>query len=208
MEWLKALLEKATITDGKLDIDALMKAIKEEFPKNAVPKLEFNTLNDTKKDLEQQIKDRDKQLKDLGEKVKGNEEAEKTIKDLQEANKKTKDEYEAKVKDLKIDAAIQAKLSDAKYPELMVGRIDKTKLSISEDGTVLGIDEQVVKLKETYKDQFTPKVTGNDPENKDKTPPGGKNPWSKEHFNLTEQGKLLRENPALATQYKAAAGAK
>jgi len=32
------------------------------------------------------------------------------------------------------------------------------------------------------------------------TPPSGKNPWSKEHFNLTEQGKIFTENPTLATQ--------
>lgn len=37
------------------------------------------------------------------------------------------------------------------------------------------------------------------------TPPKGdssnvNNPWSKEHFNLTEQGKIMRENPSLATQ--------
>ncbi|MEC1177625.1 DUF4355 domain-containing protein [Metasolibacillus meyeri] len=31
---------------------------------------------------------------------------------------------------------------------------------------------------------------------------GSKNPWSKEHFNLTEQGKILRDNPELATQLK------
>lgn len=38
------------------------------------------------------------------------------------------------------------------------------------------------------------------------TPPKGdgstiKNPWSKEYFNLTEQGRLLKENPTLASQY-------
>ena len=31
------------------------------------------------------------------------------------------------------------------------------------------------------------------------------NPWSKEHFNLTEQGKLLRESPELAKKYIAEA---
>tara|TARA_R110000796_G_scaffold117736_1_gene230774 strand:- start:16279 stop:17148 length:870 start_codon:yes stop_codon:yes gene_type:complete len=35
---------------------------------------------------------------------------------------------------------------------------------------------------------------------------GGKNPWSKDSFNLTEQGRLMRENPARAKQLKAAAG--
>lgn len=43
------------------------------------------------------------------------------------------------------------------------------------------------------------------------TPPAGtagtvKNPWSKDHFNLTEQGKLLTSNPQLAKQMQEAAG--
>ena len=37
------------------------------------------------------------------------------------------------------------------------------------------------------------------------TPPSVKNPWSKEHLNYTEQGKILKENPTLATQLKAQA---
>lgn len=165
MEWLKALLEKATITDGKLDIDSLLKAIKEEFPKNAVPKSEFNSLNETKKELEKQIGDRDKQLKDLQDKAKGNEELEKTIKDLQEANKTTKEQYESKIKDMTISAAIQSKLTDTKYPELLTTKFDKSKLVIGTDGTVSGIDEQLTTLKETYKDLFVPNVSGKNPNN-------------------------------------------
>lgn len=33
-----------------------------------------------------------------------------------------------------------------------------------------------------------------------------KNPWSKEHFNLTEQGKLIRENPVQARELAETAG--
>lgn len=54
MEWLKAILEKAEIKDGKLDVDAVMNAAQKEFPKHAVPKDDFNnkvkeleTANDT-----------------------------------------------------------------------------------------------------------------------------------------------------------------
>ena len=43
MEWLKAILEKAEIKDGKLDVDAVMNAAQKEFPKYAVPKEDFNT---------------------------------------------------------------------------------------------------------------------------------------------------------------------
>ena len=42
-------------------------------------------------------------------------------------------------------------------------------------------------------------------------PPGGKgaattNPFAKETFNLTEQGRMLKENPAQAQEMAAAAG--
>lgn len=170
-----------------------------------IPKARFDEVNETKKDLEQQIRDRDKQLKDLQEKVKGNEELEKTIKELQEANKATKEQYEDKIRDMTINAAIQSKLTDAKYPDLLLTKFDQSKLSIAEDGTVLGIDEQLAALKEQYKDLFKPDLRGREPNNIGGTPPGTKNPWSKEHFNLTEQGRILRENPELAAQLQAAA---
>jgi membrane protein involved in colicin uptake len=36
----------------------------------------------------------------------------------------------------------------------------------------------------------------------------GKNPWTKEHFNLTEQLQIIKTNPALAASLKQAAGVK
>lgn len=172
--------------------------------KGFIPKTRFDEVNETKKDLEKQIKDRDTQLTELNKKVKGNEDLEKTIKELQDANAATKTEYENKIKEININSAIQAKLTDTKYPDLLISKFDKTKLSVAADGTVLGIDEQLTTLKETYKELFVPPVKGRDPENKDRIPPGGqKNPWSKEHFNLTQQAKILKENPELAAQLKA-----
>ncbi|MDQ4678655.1 phage scaffolding protein, partial [Stenotrophomonas maltophilia group sp. RNC7] len=96
-----------------------------------------------------------------------------------------------------------SKLVDTKYPELLSTKFDKSKLSVQNDGSVVGIDEQLVSIKEQYKDLFAPKVEGQDPFNKTKTPSGVKNPWSKEHFNLTEQGRIFRENPELAKQLQA-----
>lgn len=47
-------------------------------------------------------------------------------------------------------------------------------------------------------------VRGKDPNNKTKkSQDQTKNPWSKENFNLTEQARLLREDPELAEQFKA-----
>ena len=170
-----------------------------------IPKARFDEVNETKKELEQQIQERDNQLKELQKKAKGNEELEKRIQELQEANKVTKEQYEAKIREMTINAAIQSKLTDAKYPDLLLTKFDRSKLSIAEDGTVLGIDEQLTALKEQYKDLFKPDLKGREPNNIGGTPPGVKNPWSKEHFNLTEQGRILRENPELAAQLQAAA---
>lgn len=200
MKMTKEQLIEMGLTEEQAD--KVLAAHKESLT-GFIPKARFDEVNETKKDLEQQIVERDKQLKKLQEKAKGNEELEKTIKELQETNKATKEQYEDKIKDITINAAIQSKLTDAKYPDLLLTKFDRSKLSIAEDGTVLGIDEQLAVLKEQYKDLFKPDVKGKDPFNKDKSHSGVKNPWSKEHFNLTEQGKLLRENPELAKQFMA-----
>lgn len=171
--------------------------------KGFIPKARFDEVNETKKDLEKQITERDTQLKDLNAKAKGNEDLEKTIKELQEANKATKTEYETKIKDMTISSAIQAKLTDTKYPELLMGKFDKSKLSVADDGTVVGIDEQLTVIKETYKDLFTQVMTGKQSNNQGGSHSGSKNPWSKEHFNLTEQGRIIRESPELAKQFMA-----
>ena len=39
-----------------------------------------------------------------------------------------------------VNAAIQSKLTDAKYPDLLLAKFDSSKLSTAKDGTVLGID--------------------------------------------------------------------
>lgn len=154
--------------------------------------------------LKDQIKQNEDTIETLKKANKGNETLQQTIKDHETTIQTLKTTYEGKIKEMRIEAAIQAKLTDAKHPDLLVGKFDKTKLSLSEDGSqVYGIDEQLTVLKEQYKDLFTADVKGNPPYNKEKTPPGQKNPWSKEHFNLTEQGRLLRENPELAKQFMA-----
>ena len=198
----KEQLLELGLTDEQVDkVLALHKEVLTGF----IPKARFDEVNETKKELEQQIQERDEQLKELQKKAKGNEELEKRIQELQETNKATKEQYEAKIREMTINAAIQSKLTDAKDPELLLTKFDRSKLSIAEDGTVLGIDEQLTTLKEQYKDLFKPDLKGREPNNIGGTPPGVKNPWSKEHFNLTEQGRILRENPELAAQLQAAA---
>mgnify|MGYP000913116194 CR=1 FL=1 len=52
------------------------------------------------------------------------------------------------------------------------------------------------------------RLKGNPPAGGGTDNKGDKNPWSKEHFNLTEQGRIAKEDPALAARLRAAAGIK
>lgn len=42
MEWLKAILEKAEIKNGKLNVEAVMNTVQKAFPKHAVSKTDFD----------------------------------------------------------------------------------------------------------------------------------------------------------------------
>lgn len=132
---------------------------------NYIPKEKFDSVNTQKNDLAKQIAERDKQLKELQGKATGNEELQNQIKTLQEQNKKAQKNYESKIKDMKLDSAIKAKLSEnkAKYVDLLSSKFDKSKLIVAEDGTISGLDDQMKALKDTYKDLFTPVVVGKSP---------------------------------------------
>ena len=190
-----------------LDGEAKKKAtesLKNLLKDSYVEKTKFDEAAAAKSNLETQIKERDKQLETLKKTAGDKEKLEATIKQLQEDNKSAKTKYETDLKNLRIDSAVKLKLSGtAQDVDIVAGLIDKTKLIVSDDGTVAGLDEQINPLKQSKpflfkndKQSYEPKVGGN-PIN---------NPFSKEHFNLTEQGKLFRENPQQARALAQAAG--
>ncbi|WP_163195464.1 phage scaffolding protein [Clostridium thermarum] len=162
MEWLKKLLEKHGV--GADLITAIMADTKDT---NYIPKERFDEVNNSLKELKGQLADRDKQLKDLGDKVKDNEELSKQIKELQENNKKVAADYEAKIRNITLDSAITNLLKDnkVKHPDLLIGKFDREKLKINEDGTIEGLEEQFKPMKETYKDLFEQPVGGKSPNN-------------------------------------------
>jgi len=162
MDWLKKLLEKHGVGDEL--VTTIMTDTKDA---NYIPKDRFDEVNNQVKDLKTQIDDRDKQLKDISKKAEGNEELLKQINDLQTSNKTTKEEFEGKIKSLKLDSAIKLKLkeSKAKYEDLLISKFDREKLNLKEDGSIEGLDDQLTSLKEGYKDLFEQPVTGKTPAN-------------------------------------------
>ncbi len=146
MEWILKLIEKHT-KDGQLDQEALMKDINKEFPKHAVPKEQYNTLAETKKKLEGDIATRDKQLEDLKEI--DAEGLQKQIETLQEENRIAKEDYENELKELQLSNAIKLAINGKVHDEDIVSQlIKKDELVLSEDGKVVGLDEQINSLKE------------------------------------------------------------
>lgn len=139
---------------------------------NWLPKDKFNEVNEAKKQLETDLKGRDNQLEQLKKDAGDSKELQDKIAELETANKKTSDDYDAKIKDISITTAIEKALvsSNAKFPDLLVGKIDKTKIEVLQDGTVKGLEDQLKPLKESYKDLFgEEKMSGANPN-------GGGNP--------------------------------
>lgn len=102
--------------------------------------------NDT---LSKQVKERDEQINTLKASVGDNEELKKQIETLQ-ADNKAKDETHAKeLNQLKIDAAVEKALTDggAKNIKAVKALLELDDATLSEDGTIKGLAEQIDKLK-------------------------------------------------------------
>lgn len=197
---MKELLEK--LSKGETTVEEVLKAI-DEADKEKVPRSRLNDKNEEIKDLKAEIKNRDDQITNLQKAVKGNEDLENKLKDLE----KTNGEWETKYKQTQIDTSIKLAAKDAKDPADVLAFIKREGLELSEDGTVKGLEEALKGLKESKPYLFEEVGLRGRKPNDDNTPPANnvKNPWSKEHFNLTQQAKILTEDPELAKQLKAQA---
>ena len=122
MEWLRKLLENATITDGKLDIDGLMKSINTEFPKNAVPKDKYNEISNDLKTANKTLdtlKKNHKDVEDLQREIEGYK---TKMSELESTRAKEQKEFtiKSKLKDLGC--------TDLDYMLYKLGDIDKLDL--------------------------------------------------------------------------------
>ncbi len=129
---------------------------------------------------------------------------------LQEANRKAQ-EAEQKANQRLINAevkllAAEMGLIDA---DAALALMDKANVEVDESGNVIGVKEALEALVETKpwlkKAEAKPVGSGTNPPGAGVAEP---NPWKQETFNLTQQAKILRENPALAARLKAEAGVK
>jgi len=206
MDWLKELLKQAGVEEEK--IDGIIANINKELPKHFIPKDKYNEVAEAKKQLEADIQERDKQLEILKNAAGNNEELRKQIDELQKANKEAAEEWQKKMSQMQLDFALERALmaAKAKNPKAVKALLDLEKVKLDGD-KLLGLDDQ---LKEIQKSD--PYLFGETQIGGGTNPPGVDNaeinPWKRETWNLTMQGKILREDPAKATRMKAEAGVK
>lgn len=200
MEWLKAILEKAEIADGKLDVDAVMNAVQKEFPKHAVPKVDFNakvkeleTANGTITELKKSNGDNEELQKKIGD-------YEAEIKNLKKSAEDTEKNYALK------EQLTKQGVLDPDYLIYKAGGLEK--FNFDKEGKPIGVEEAVKPYKEdaTMVHLFKQEQQKPPYNPKDGGAGGVTNPFAKDTFNLTEQGRMLKENPAQAKELAAAAG--
>ena len=120
--------------------------------KGFIPKARFDEVNNEKKKLELDVRDRDSQLETLKNSTGDVEALKKQITDLQADNKKKDEEHAAEVRQLKIDAAIDAALSGAKAKNTTAVKAllkDLDKAELADDGTIKGLAEQIEALQKS-----------------------------------------------------------
>lgn len=122
-------------------------------------------------DVKNQLKEANSTITDLKKNNVDNEALQTKVKEYEDTIKSQKADYEAKVRNLTLDSAIEKALNNAnaKHEDLLSSKIDREKLVIGNDGKVTGLDEQIKGLKDNYKDLFEEKITGIPPAN----PEGG-----------------------------------
>lgn len=200
MEWLKEILEKAVITDGKLDVEAAVKAINAEFPKHAVPKQDYN-------DKVKELSTASETIEDLKKNNADNAKLQQKVKDYEAETARLKTEADNTRKEYALkDKLKEAGVTDADYIIYKQGGLDK--FTFDKDGKVIGLDDVLKPMRESSPHLFKNAggAGGYDPAGGGKPPVN--NPFAKETYNLTEQGRLFKQNPEQARQLAAAAGVK
>lgn len=135
--------------------------------KGYIPKSRFDEVNEAKKTLENDINTRDTQLEELKKSAGDVEGLKNKISELQTANDTAKTEYENKIKQMKIDSAVDMALINAKARNVKAAKalLDLENAELDGD-KVKGLDEQIKALVEGAESKFlfaSTKIVGGQP---------------------------------------------
>jgi chromosome segregation ATPase len=123
---------------------------------------QIDTLKASETGLKDQLTQRDKDLADLKKNAGDSEELKTKYDDLQAKYKADTKELGEKITDAQVTAAIKvAVAATAHDPDLVASQVDKTKITLNDDGSVkMGLDEQLKSLQEGKAFLFKGKTDG------------------------------------------------
>jgi hypothetical protein len=205
MEWLKAIIGEEKYKEVEKHLEGKNLIINDG---SWIPKKKFDEKNEEIKTLNSKIAiyvENEKKTKKLLEE---NEDFKGKYETLQSTSQRDLEAKDKEISNIITIGLLKEELSNmgSVHPDLLISQIKLDEV-IVKDNKILNKETVLNPLKETYKDLFkTTTVTGNDPHNTNNnnigTPDGFKNPFSKEHWNATEQAKLYRDNPDLYNKLK------
>ena len=112
---------------------------------------------DNAKGLQDQLKERDKDMKQLKKDAEGNADLQQKYSDLDSKYKTQQKEHEQQLKTMQLDHAIEMHLSGQVHDAgIVASLLDKSKLGLGDNGAVTGLDEQLTALKESKSFLFAP----------------------------------------------------
>ena len=173
---------------------------------------------DVKELLEFKRKVEQQQLESKGKYDEALKTYEQQFRDREGSYQQQIDKLESEVRSLRLDSRVVAKLADQVHDPSDVLRLHSSNLTLNDNGEPVykdgyqevGIDEWMGQLQQQKPWLFkAPKPQGTGApiaaRSTATVPAGMKNPFSREHFNLTEQGRLFKTNPELYAKLKAEA---
>lgn len=144
---MKELLTNLGLTEEQAETVA--KEI-EKLP--MIPKQRFDEVNNKKKALQEEITKYEQSIEELKNNANGNEELTKQIEELQNAQSTLKSEYEQKLVQERLNAALKLELN-GKFHDIdyTIGKLNKDLIKVDENGKIIeGLNEQVEAIKEQY----------------------------------------------------------
>ena len=158
LDWLQEIL-------GDAYSDDIEKKISHEIGKGFISRADFNAANESKKSLEEQLRERDKQLETL--KQLDAEGLQEKINTLQQENETTKQEYEKRITEIKFEHALSSALKGAKSKndKAVQALLDMDALKLTESGEIIGLKEQLESLQKNdpylfESDKKVPEIIG------------------------------------------------
>ena len=133
-------------------VESVLKLVGE----NTIPRDKFNEVNEAKKQLEKDVKSRDKQLEDLKASNESNEQLKSQIETLQKTNKETEEKYLAEISKIKLDNALDSALTvaNAKNLKAVKALLNLENVKLDENGALQGLEEQLKTLQSAEDSKF------------------------------------------------------